>query len=109
MNNKSRSSVEMNDLNSRPKLKDNDANIDLYDTILVGFPIWWYKAPTIINTFLESYDFSNKKKIIYATSGGSGFGDTIKYLEKSVKNSIIIEGIVFKNSINGIDDFIKKL
>ena len=75
MNKTSRSSVEMNDKSSRPLLADTDANIKGYDTIFLGFPIWWYIAPTIINTFLESYDFSGKTIILFATSGGSGFGE----------------------------------
>ncbi len=79
----SRSSVEMNDRSSRPALADTAANIDEYDTVFVGFPIWWYIAPTIINTFLESYDFSGKTVIPFATSGGSGVGDTDKYLHPS--------------------------
>ena len=71
MDKKSRSSVEMNDRSSRPALADQDADIAAYDTILLGFPIWWYVAPTIINSFLESYDFSGKKIVLFATSGGS--------------------------------------
>lgn len=89
----SRSSVEMEDKKSRPELADKDAKIENYDTIFVGFPIWWYVAPHIINSFLESYDFSGKKIILFATSGGSGFGNTIQELKGSVSNSAtIIEG-----------------
>ena len=80
MDKKSRSSVEMSDKKSRPEITDTDAHIDRYDEIFLGFPIWWYVAPTIINTFLESYDFSDKKIILFATSGGSGFGNTVKEL-----------------------------
>ena len=75
-NKKSRSSVEMNDPDFRPALADKNAAIGAYNTIFVGFPIWWYVAPTIINTFLETYDFSGKRVILFATSGGSGFGET---------------------------------
>ena len=57
-----------------------------------GFPIWWYVAPTIINTFLEAYDFSGKKIVLFATSGGSGFGNTVKELQSSAPDAIIIEG-----------------
>ena len=90
---KSRSSVEMNDKSSRPVLADKDANIAAYDTILLGFPIWWYVAPTIINSFLESYNFSGKKIILFATSGGSGFGKTVAELRPSVAaDTTIIEG-----------------
>lgn len=91
---KSRSTVEMNDKNFRPELSDKNANIADYDTIFVGFPIWWYVAPTIINTFLESYDFSGKNIVLFATSGGSGFGKTVENLKISVPNTKIIEGKV---------------
>ena len=63
-----------------------------YDEILIGFPIWWYVAPTIINTFLESYDFSGKKIVLFATSGGSGFGNTVRELQPSAPNAQIVEG-----------------
>jgi len=75
-NSQSRSSLEMADINSRPALADKDAKISDYDTIFIGFPIWWYVAPHIINSFLESYDFAGKTIVIFATSGGSGFGET---------------------------------
>ena len=75
-NKKSRSSVEMNDPSYRPAIGNQVADMEQYDTVFVGFPIWWYVAPTIINTFLESYDFSGKTVIPFATSGGSGMGDT---------------------------------
>jgi flavodoxin len=67
----SRSSVEMRDLNSRPAIVKDIENLDNYDVVFVGFPIWWYTAPTIINTFIESYDFNGKTIIPFATSGGS--------------------------------------
>ena len=93
MDKKSRSSVEMNDRSSRPALADTDANIGAYDKILLGFPIWWYVAPTIINSFLESYDFSGKKIVLFATSGGSGFGKTVDGLKGSAAaDTEIIEG-----------------
>lgn len=95
MDKKSRSTVEMEDKNSRPALVDKDANISQYDTIFIGFPIWWYVAPTIINTFLESYDFSGKKIVLFATSGGSGFGKTMENLKVSVgEDTQMIEGKV---------------
>ena len=92
MNKKSRSSVEMNDKSSRPELADKSAAISGYDLILVGFPIWWYVAPTIINTFLESYDFAGKKIVLFATSGGSGFGKAVESLKGSSPGSEIAEG-----------------
>ena len=90
-NKNSRSSVEMNDKSFRPSIADTDANIADYDTIFVGFPIWWYVAPTIINTFLEAYDFSGKTIILFATSGGSGMGNSAKELRLSVSDSAVIK------------------
>lgn len=92
MNKKSRSSVEMDDKNFRPELKDKDAHIEEYDKIIIGFPIWWYVAPTIINTFLESYDFTGKKIVLFATSGGSKFGNTVSELAPSAPGAKIVEG-----------------
>ncbi len=91
-NKKSRSSVEMNDKSFRPPLAGKDARIEDYDTVFLGFPIWWYVAPTIINTFLESYDFSGKTVILFATSGGSGFGKTVAGLKNSAPGTVIREG-----------------
>ena len=109
MDKKSRSSVEMADKTSRPALADHGASIEAYDTILVGFPIWWYVAPTIINTFLESYDFSNKKVILFATSGGSGFGKTLNGLKGSVSPSTqLVEGALL-NTPAAIKKFIVSL
>ena len=89
----SRSSVEMRDRASRPQLAAGEVKIADYDVIFLGFPIWWYVAPTIINTFLESYDFSGKTIILFATSGGSGFGKAVEGLKNSVAdNTIIREG-----------------
>ena len=93
-NKQSRSSMEMSDHNSRPAIADNDANITQYDTVYIGFPVWWYIAPTIINTFLEHYDFSGKKIILFATSGGSNFGKTVDNLKVSAPGAEIIEGKV---------------
>lgn len=112
MDKKSRSSIEMDDKSSRPQIVDDDAQIEKYDTIFLGFPIWWYIAPTIVNTFLESYDFSNKKIILFATSGGSGFGGTIEYLKKSVSDSTeIIEGklLNYSPSKEEISDWVEGL
>lgn len=100
MNKQSRSSVEMRDKSSRPALADIDADITAYDTIFIGFPIWWYIAPTIINTFLEAYDFSGKKIILFATSGGSGFGKAVDSLQLSAPNAKIIAGEIFNGSPN---------
>ena len=96
-NAQSRSSVEMQDKTSRPALADKNAKIADYEVIYIGFPIWWYVAPHIINTFLESYDFSGKTIVIFATSGGSGMGNTLEELKPSAKGvAKWIEGKVFR-------------
>ena len=112
MDKTSRSSIEMNDKSARPSLADKNAQIDQYDVIFLGFPIWWYVAPTIINTFLESYDFSNKKVILFASSGGSQFGKTAEELKVSVPASCeIIEGKLLngKYSIPSIREWTETL
>lgn len=81
MNQKSRSSVEMNDPSSRPAIAEPVKDMAQYDTILVGFPIWWYVEPRIVDTFLESYDFSGKTMIPFATSGGSGIDQAAQSLQ----------------------------
>ena len=83
MNKKSRSSVEMSDKKYRPAIMKKEMDMSSYDEILLGFPVWWYVAPTIINTFLEAYDFGGKKIVFFVTSGGSGFGNTVKELQPS--------------------------
>ena len=88
MNKKSRSSVEMNDPTFRPAIAGKLEGMDQYDLVFVGFPIWWYVAPTIINTFLESYDFSGKTIVPFATSGGSGMGNTNEKLAPSCPGAI---------------------
>lgn len=95
MDKKSRSSVEMSDKKFRPEITDTDAQIDGYDEVILGFPIWWYVAPTIINSFLENYDFSGKRIVLFATSGGSGFGNTVSELQLSAPDAGIVEGRVF--------------
>lgn len=91
-NRNSRSSLEMRDKSYRPELADANANIGAYETIFLGFPIWWYVAPTIVNSFLETYDFTGKKIVLFATSGGSGFGNTKAELQGSAKGAKIVEG-----------------
>ena len=99
-NKQSRSSVEMRDKSSRPALADTGADIAAYDTIFIGFPIWWYIAPTIINTFLEAYDFSGKKIVLFATSGGSGFGKAVDSLQPSAPGAKIIAGEILNGNPN---------
>lgn len=98
-NDKSRSSIEMKNKSFRPEIVDDKISISEYDTVFVGFPIWWYVAPTIINTFLEAHDFSGKKVIIFATSGGSKFGNTAAELQVSLPDSAkLIEGKVLNGT-----------
>lgn len=92
MNKKSRSSVEMSNPASRPEIKNKVPDMAQYDTVFIGFPIWWYVAPTIINTFLESYDLAGKTIAAFATSGGSGMGKTDSVLKKSAPDAIWKEG-----------------
>ena len=87
MDKKSRSSVEMNDPDSRPEIAETMPNMADYDTVFIGFPIWWYVAPHIIHTFLESYDFTGKTLVPFATSGGSGMGRTVDELRKLFPNA----------------------
>ena len=98
MDKRSRSSIEMNDKASRPPLADTDARIADYDVIFLGFPIWWYVAPTIVNTFLESYDFSGKTIVLFATSGGSGMGNTVAELAPSCPGAVLKDGRRFESS-----------
>lgn len=94
-NKNSRSTIEMKDKTFRPQIATKVENMDDYNTVFVGFPIWWYVAPTIINSFLESYDFSGKTVIPFATSGGSGFGKTVAELKPScAKNTVFKSGIL---------------
>lgn len=92
MDKKSRSSVESNNKSFRPEIIKNDIDMGQYDEVIIGFPIWWYVAPTIVNTFLEAYDFAGKKIVLFATSGGSGFGNTVKELQPSAPDAVITEG-----------------
>lgn len=108
MDKKSRSSVEMSDKKFRPEIEEKDAHISEYDEIILGFPIWWYVAPTIVNTFLEKYDFTGKKIVLFATSGGSGFGNTVKELQPSAPNAEFVEGKVLNNK-QEIEKFAKTL
>lgn len=88
----SRSSIEMKDKSFRPAIANSVENMDQYDTVFVAFPIWWYVAPTIINTFLEAYNLDGKKIVPLATSGSSGMGNTNKELAPSCKGATLEEG-----------------
>ena len=107
----SRTSVEMNNPKSRPEIITGDLSIQDYDTIYLGFPIWWGTAPKVVNTFLEKYDFSGKKIIIFATSGSSGLGNTANTLKQSIsKTATIIEGDVLNSnpSVEDLKQWIKR-
>lgn len=103
MDKKSRSTIEMNNPASRPAIAGKRDNMNDYDTVFVGFPIWWYVAPTIINTFLESYDLTGKTIIPFATSGGSDMGKTNEKLLPSCKGAKLLDGKVFKASVSAAD------
>ena len=110
MNKKSRSSDEMSDKKYRPEIMEKEIDMSSYDEIFLGFPIWWYVAPTIINTFLETYDFSGKKIVLFATSGGSGFGNTVKELQTSAPDAVITEGsLLNRGTKQEISEWVKSL
>ena len=96
----SRSSVEMRDTSSRPALADTDAPVAGYDVIFLGFPVWWYVAPTILNTFLEAYDFTGKTIVLFATSGGSGLGQSAARLRPSAPGAKIVDGRMLNGRLN---------
>lgn len=95
-----RSTIEMKNLSIRPAITGKRDNMADYDIIYVGFPIWWYIAPTIINTFLESYDLTGKTIVPFATSGGSGMGETNAKLASSCPNAKLQEGKVFRSNVS---------
>lgn len=82
----------MADKKIRPEIEDSDIDVESFDEIILGFPIWWYVAPTIVNTFLEKYNLNGKKIVLFATSGGSGFGNTVSELKVSAPGADIVEG-----------------
>ena len=92
MDKNSRSTLEMNDSSCRPAIAQPVKDMEQYDTILIGFPIWWYVEPRIVDTFLESYDFSGKTLIPFATSGGSGIGKAEKSLKEHCPNAVWKKG-----------------
>ena len=100
MDKNSRSSVEMKDKSSRPALADTDAPVAGHDVIFLGFPVWWYVAPTIINTFLESYDFTGKTIVLFATSGGSGLGKSAAGLKASAPGATILDGRMMSGRVS---------
>lgn len=111
MDPKSRSTIEMKDKSFRPAVSGSVENMEQYDTIYVGFPIWWYVAPTIINTFLEQYDLSGKTIVPFATSGSSGMGNTNAELKPSCPGAVLVEGKRFSANASAadLDTWIKTL
>ena len=94
----SRSTLEANDPTCRPAIASKPLELDEYSTIYLGFPIWWYVAPAIIKTFLESQSFAGKKIVLFATSGGSGMGKTAKVLEASAPGATIVPGTILSGA-----------
>ncbi len=107
----SRTTKECDNPSFRPEIDEKVKNFDRYDTVFIGFPIWWYKEPNIIDTFFESYDFSGKKIVLFATSGGSGLGKTVDDLKKVLaKTAKILDGKVLNfTSANEIKSWIANL
>ena len=110
-NKRSRSSIEMNDKNARPEIASSVENMAQYDTVYIGFPIWWYESPRIIQTFLESYDLSGKTIVPFATSGGSAMGKTAEILKKSCPNATVLAGKRWNStaSVQTLADWAKNL
>lgn len=108
---KSRSTIEMNDLSSRPEIAKKCENMGSYDVVFVGFPIWWYVEPRIIDTFLDSYDFSGKTVIPFATSGGSGLGKTAENFKKLLGENVIVKDgkMLTRASKNDVSGWVKSL
>ena len=96
----SRSSREMQDKQSRPALADTDAPVAGHDVIFLGFPVWWYVAPTLLNTFLEAYDFTGKTIVLFATSGGSNLGKSAAGLRPSAPGAKIVDGRMLNGRLN---------
>lgn len=111
MDKKSRSTVEMNDLSSRPEIANKCENMGSYDVVFVGFPIWWYVEPRIIDTFIDSYDFSGKTVIPFATSGGSGLGKTAENFKKLLGENVIVKDgkMLTRASKNDVSGWVKSL
>ena len=95
----SRSTKEMNDPDCRPEIAKTVENIEQYDIVFLGFPVWWYVEPRIVDTFLESYDFSGKAIIPFATSGGSGMGKTNERLAPSCPGATLLKGKMLNGSL----------
>ena len=99
-NAQSRSSIEMNDKSYRPKLADKEAPVAEADIVFVGFPVWWYREPSIIDSFLEAYDFSGKKIVPFITSGGSGIGAEAPWRIAEISKAEVLKGKRFTASVS---------
>ena len=99
-NSRSRSSVEMNDRSCRPAIASAVENMTQYDAVFVGFPVWWYREPSIIDTFMEAYDFSGKKVVPFCTSGGSGLGDSAQNMQALAPGATVVNGKRFSSSVS---------
>ncbi len=102
-NSKSRSSVEMNDPSSRPAISGAVENMEQYDIVFIGYPIWWGEAPRIMSTFVESYDFSGKTLVAFSTSASSGFGSSDSALKSAIGTATWLDGRRFSASVSAED------
>ena len=99
-NSRSRSSIEMNDRSCRPAIASAVENMAQYDAVFVGFPVWWYREPSIIDTFMEAYDFNGKKVVPFCTSGGSGLGDSAQNMQALAPGATVVNGKRFSPSVS---------
>lgn len=99
-NKQSRSSVEMNDRSCRPGISTTVSDMGQYDCLFLGFPVWWYREPSIIDTFLEAYDFSGKTIVPFCTSGGSGLGETVGNMRSLAKKADVRDGKRFSSGVS---------
>ena len=100
MDKKSRSTIEMNDRACRPAIADKVADMAQYDAVFVGFPVWWYREPSIIDTFMEAYDFAGKTVVPFCTSGGSGLGEAGDNMQKLAPGSKVVSGKRFRGGVS---------
>ena len=97
---KSRSTVEMKDRSARPAISSKVGDMSVYDRVFVGFPVWWYREPSIIDTFMEQYDFSGKTIVPFATSGGSDIGDSGKNMQELAAGAVVLTGRRFRRNVS---------
>ena len=97
---KSRSTVEMKDRSARPAISSEVGDMSVYDRVFVGFPVWWYREPSIIDTFMEQYDFSGKTIVPFATSGGSDIGDSGKNMQELAAGAVVLTGRRFRRNVS---------